>query len=238
MTIRLIFLALFLINGIVSSQIISNVDFGKTKKEIRDSLSEFYYPNLLERLRVGDTTLEYQDYFHLYYGSVFQPDYHPYGTSNAKKEFLDAFDDGKFQKAYEKGVFVLEENPVDLELLVKMSISCLEIDEDDKKRIFAIQYFSFLEVIYKSGDGKYVESAYVVVSVDHEYLIAADLGLRVVQQALIQDCDWLKFSKRGQPKIKGRKKIKHLYFNVRMPLLSLSNSFKDIDLPEPDEEDE
>ena len=45
-------------------------------------------------------------------------------------------------------------------------------------------------------------------------------------------------SKRDQKKIKGRKKIKELYFNVRLPLMSLSKSFKDADLPDPDEIEE
>lgn len=229
-------LLIFFISWSSQSQRISNIDFDEIESAIKDSTSGFYYPELIKRLIGLDTTLTLEDYKHLYYGSVFQANYHPYGSSNAKKSFTDAFRAGEYKKAIEKGEIVMNENPVDPELLVKMSISYLETGDDDLKRIYAILYYSFLEVIYKSGDGKYVESAYVVVSVDHEYLIVADLGLKVTQQALISDCDRLTISKKGQKRKKGQKKIKELYFNVRMPLLSLSKSYKDADLPDPDDE--
>lgn len=222
--------------NLVFGQWISNVNFDAVKSEIRDSSSANFYPLLLEKARNLDTTLSDNQYHLLYYGSVFQSTYHPYGTSNLKKEFLDFFAEGKYAEAIDVGYDALDENPVDPEVLVKMSISCLETGNDDLKRIFAIHYFSYLDVIYASGNGLDVSTAYVVISVDHEYLIAADLGLRVVQQALISDCDLLTFSKKGQKKLKGRKKIKYLYFNVRMPLMSLSSSFKDADLPDPDDE--
>ncbi len=218
------------------TQITAKINFDEIKNQIEDSTSIFYYPSLKSKLIDKDSTLNHKDYKYLYYGLVFQDYYHPYGSGNAKKEFLDFVKVGKYEKALEKGEVVLNENPVDLEVLLWMSISSLEVGDKKNKRAYAIQYFSFLDVIYSSGDGKSLESAFVVVSVDHEYLITADLGLTVVHQALIQDCDLLFFNKRKQKKVKGQKKIKELYFNVRMPLLSLSNSFKDADLPDPDQE--
>ncbi|MBL7899139.1 MAG: DUF4919 domain-containing protein, partial [Crocinitomicaceae bacterium] len=104
-------------------------------------------------------------------------------------------------------------------------------------KIYGKKYFGFLDVIYASGDGKSLETAYVVISVDDEYRIVGDLGLYVKQQVLINDCDLLIFEKKGQRKVR-KKKIKELYFNVQMPLLSFSNSFKDADLPDPDPEEE
>lgn len=219
------------------SQDISSVDFHDVFEEINDTASAYYYPVLVNRLINKDTTLTPKDYHYLYYGNVFQMYYHPYGSSNAKKEFVDAFSEQDYEKAIRKGELVLQENPVDLEVMLKMSISCLKLDKNDLKRYYARQYYSFLDVIYKSGDGKEMESAYVVISVDHEYDIISDLGLKsVVHQELINDCDLLIISKKNQPKIKGQKKIKRLFFNVRMPLLSLSNTYKDADLPDPDED--
>lgn len=223
---------------ISNAQIISKVNFDQVKKNITDTSSTFYFPKLRERMAEHDSTFTHQEYHHLYYGTVFQEYYYPYGTSHAKKNFLKAYEAGEYEDAIEKGKIALSQNPVDLEVLLKISISCLKVDRQDEKRYYAKLYYSFLDVIYYSGDGKYVESAYVVISVDHEYYIAGDLGLRVVQQQLISDCDLLTFSKKHQKKIKGRKKIKELYFNVRMPLMSLSKSFKDADLPDPDDDNE
>lgn len=216
---------------------ISNVDFDLVKSNVSDSASNFYYPVLKSRLVEKDTTLNPDEYAHLYFGHVFQDQYYPYGSSNGKKEFLDAYSSKDYEEAINIGEAALAENPVDLEILLKMSISCLKVDDQINKRIYAIQYFSFLDVIYGSGDGQGLESAYVVTSVDHEYYICGDLGLRVIQQQLITDCDLLTFSKKDQKKVKGKKKIKQLYFNVRMPLMSLSKTFKDADLPDPDDDE-
>lgn len=218
------------------AQHVSKVDFDLIKTEITDSNSQFFYPKLLEKMDEKDTNLNYQEYHYLYYGRVFQKDYYPYGTGHAKKLFLDAYLENNYADAITKGEFALIENPVDLEVLLKMSICCLKERKYDLKRYYAKQYYSFLDVIYYSGDGQSLSSAYVVISVDHEYYIAGDLGLRVIQQHLIDDCDLLLFAKSGQPKVKGIKKIKQLYFNVRLPLMSLSKTFKDADLPEVDNE--
>ena len=217
------------------SQNIGRIDFTEIKKSIEDTSSPYYYPTLLERIWADDTTLNYSDYKHLYYGNVFQEYYHPYGMSDAKKEFSEIFNARQYPKAIEKGKVVLAENPVDIEVTLKMIISFLELSDTTNARIYGKKYFGFLDVIYASGDGKTLETAYVVISVDDEYRIVGDLGLYVKQQALINDCDLLIFEKTGQRKVR-KKKIKELYFNVQMPLMSLSKSFKDADLPDPDKD--
>ncbi|MEX1000660.1 MAG: DUF4919 domain-containing protein [Crocinitomicaceae bacterium] len=231
----LIFL-LAVCSHLLQAQHVSQINFNKIKENITDSSSNFFYPKLLKKIEETDTTLLEEEYFHLYYGNVFQEGYYPYGTSHFKKDFLDAYESGNYEQAFEKGEVALNAQPVDLELLLKMSILSFKLEKVELKRKFAGHFYAFLDVIYRSGDGKSLETAYVVTSVDHEYFIAGDLGLRVVHQQLVNDCDLLFFSKRDQKKIKGRKKIKRLYFNVRMPLMSLSKSFKDVDLPDPDEE--
>lgn len=233
--------SLFLLAGLIChagmAQNIGRIDFTEIKEQITNTESAYYYPKLLERIWNDDTTLTYSDYKHLYYGNVFQDYYHPYGVSNAKKEFSEIFRSGAYGKAVEKGRLVLAENPVDIEVTLKMILSFLELKDTAQARIYGTKYFGFLDVIYASGDGKSLESAYVVISVDDEYRIVGDLGLSVKQQLLIDDCDLLIFEKKGQGKVR-KKKIKELYFNVQMPLLSLSKSFKDADLPDPDPEEE
>lgn len=229
---RLIVLILFCATS-AFSQRVGKIDFYKIKKNINNTESNYYYPNLLERIWANDTTLTYSEYKHLYYGNVFQPYYHPYGASFIKKDFNEIYAQGDPIKSIEKGMEVLAENPVDIEVTLKIVLAYLELGDRDMARIFAKKYYGFLDVIYASGDGETQESAYVVISVDDEYRVVGDLGLSVKQQTLIDDCDLLVFVRKGQPKYNG-KKIKQLYFNVRLPLLSLSSSFKDADLPDPD----
>lgn len=221
----------------IYAQNIGRIDFSEIKKEIENPESNYYYPSLLERIHADDTTLNYSDYKHLYYGNVFQENYHPYGITDLKKEFNAIYKSRNYEQALLKGKDVLAENPVDIEVTLKMIIACLETGDTLSAKIYGKKYFGFLDVIYASGDGKSLETAYVVISVDDEYRIVGDLGLYVKQQVLINDCDLLIFEKKGQRKVR-KKKIKELYFNVQMPLLSFSNSFKDADLPDPDPEEE
>ncbi|MFT4600818.1 MAG: hypothetical protein ACI857_000995 [Arenicella sp.] len=219
------------------SQSISKIDFDAVKKEVQDSSSEYYYSKLFKKMLHVDSTLSSQEYKHLYYGNVYQKYYQPYGISNLKKSLTEQYKLKDYDKVLEIGKTVLEENPVDLEVLLKMSIASLKLGNEDEKHFYANHYYSLLDVIYNSGDGREMNSAYVVISVDHEYQILGDLGLRAIEQHLITDCDLLKFRRTDQEKVKGRKKVKALYFNVRMPLMSLSTTYKDADLPDPDEED-
>lgn len=215
------------------SQRVGKIDFYKIKKNITNQESNYFYPSLLARIWANDTTLTYNEYKHLYYGNVFQTYYHPYGASFLKKDFNEVYAEGNALKSIKKGLDVLAENPVDIEVTLKILLAYLELGEREMARIFAKKYYGFLDVIYASGDGESLESAYVVISVDDEYRVVGDLGLSVKQQTLIDDCDLLVFVRKKQPKYNG-KKIKQLYFNVRLPLLSLSSSFKDADLPDPD----
>ena len=226
-----IILLLVCFNG--TAQKVSRIDFDEIKSSISDSTSQFFYDDLLERFYEFDTTLNRSDYQHLYYGNVFQPYYHPYGATEKEKFFNEKFDsDGVlFSDLEDYGMEVLKENPVNLEVILKMIFLYNKEKKQEMARTFAKIYVSFLEVIYASGTGKDCENGFVVISVDDEYRITGDLGLTVVKQALIGSCDRLAFSRKGQ---KRKNRIKELYFNVRMPLTYLSKSFDQSDLPEPD----
>lgn len=237
---RIIILLLFLAStGEIYCQQLSNVNFDEVKTEVADTNSIHYYPNLIDKIKSLDTNLTRSEYLHLYYGAVFQKNYHPYGATDAQVEFEEAYAaDLKIEDLIEKGLKVFEENPINLGLLLKIAYLYSYSEQYDKATIFAKLYVSFLEVIYASGNGKTCESGFVVITVDDEYLITNDLGLKVIHQDLIGICDLLTFSKKGQ---KRRNRIKSLYFNVRMPLVSLSNSFDQPDLPQaepsPDEKE-
>ena len=57
-------------------------DYKRIKKEINTKGSEFYYPELLRRFEVADTTLTVEQLYYFYYGTATRPDYNPYKTSN------------------------------------------------------------------------------------------------------------------------------------------------------------
>lgn len=231
----LLLILMLLVCQIGQAQKVSRIDFDEIKEAISDSTSHYFYENLLERFHAFDTTLNREDYKYLYYGNVFQSYYHPYGATEKEKKFNEDFDHEavSFSELEDEGMEVLKENPVNLQIILKMIFLYNKEKKLDQARTFAKIYVSFLEVIYASGTGKDCENGFVVISVDDEYRITGDLGLTVVKQALVGACDRLAFSKKGQ---KRKNRIKELYFNVRMPLTYLSKAFDQSDLPEPDDD--
>ncbi|NOQ74316.1 MAG: DUF4919 domain-containing protein [Crocinitomix sp.] len=213
-------------------QKISNVDFDAIKIEISDSSSIYYYPSLVKRFQKQDTTLSNVAFNYLYYGNVFQENYYPYGATDQQRLFVEAYKkNDSFAKTEELGLAVLNENPVNLDVLLKMVFLYNREKDVGKATIFAKLYVSFLEVIYASGTGEDCNNGFVVISVDDEYRITGDLGLTVVRQALVGSCDQLVFSRKGQ---KWKSRIKGLFFNVKMPLSYLAKSFQHSDDPLPD----
>jgi hypothetical protein len=228
---------LFLISILVVhwgyTQIISKIDFELIRQQSTDSSSALFYPDLNDRLQRLDTSLKKEEYRVLYYGNIFQENYHPYGATETEKTFNDAFKQGdSLSQLLPLAQSVLNENPVNLDLFYKMIISANRAKDKNMAIKWAKIYVSFLEVIYASGTGKDCQHAFVVISVDDEYRITADLGLRVTKQALIGTCDRLQFAKKGQ---KRKNLIKTLFFNVQMPLSYLSGAFDHMDKPLPDQ---
>jgi hypothetical protein len=225
-------LIIFCLSCFAQGQTISKVNFDNIKTEISDSSSIFFYPKLVNRFQKQDTSLSNIEFKHLYYGNVFQANYYPYGATDKQLLFTKAYKKNEGLAETERlGLAVLNENPVNLDVLLKMVFLYNRAKDVEKATVFAKLYVSFLEVIYGSGTGEDCNNAFVVISVDDEYRITSDLGLTVVNQALEGSCDHLVFSRKGQ---KRKSRIKSLFFNVKMPLSYLAKSFQHSDDPVPD----
>lgn len=225
------FFLLFIFISVTQSLIgqkISNVDFDEIKLKTEDSLSNTYYPKLLQRFQEFDSLLTGKDYQLIYYGSVFQSYYKPYGSSPSEREFNELYKQRKYKDAIQHGEEALKENPVNISLIYKMAVCHERIVEYQLSSKYAKQYYALLDVIYKSGDGKSKNTAYVVIKIADEYEIVSDLKLKVKSQSLIGgNTDLLRIDSKGQKKQKGQKKIKALYFNVSMPFGSLFKNIKE-----------
>ncbi|MFI3318581.1 MAG: DUF4919 domain-containing protein [Rikenellaceae bacterium] len=56
--------------------------------QIDDSQSKYYYPNLMARFEMGDTTLTEGDYHYLYYGYAYQQEYKPLSVNHSMDRLL------------------------------------------------------------------------------------------------------------------------------------------------------
>jgi hypothetical protein len=204
-------------------QVVSNIDFDAIKYAALDKSSSQYYPKLLKRFQSDDSTLTESDYTILYYGGIFQDAYHPYGAEN-EDEFLKKYNQESYRKAIRIGENILSENPVNLNVLFKICVCYYLVDNKTRIKKYVKRYNNLLDVIYRSGDGTSIETAYVVIYVSDEYRVVDDLNLDVKKQVLSGSTDILYFDtkKQSAPKI-----IKQLYFNVSKPLIYLSKSFQE-----------
>lgn len=210
---------LFSVNAF--AQQVLTVNFDKIKAEINDSIGKFFYPNLVARINALDTTMTSDDYYHLYYGNAFYATYSPYATGENEKTFFELIDREKFKEAITYGENELLTNPVNLKVLYWMLVCHHVMEEIPTARKYAHMYYGLLYALFSSGDGKSMETAYVVLKVPDEYMALSDLELEATGQSLIDMTDKLKIKTKGQQPQKGEKKIKAVYFNVEMPFTKL-----------------
>jgi len=202
-------------------QKISNIDFDEIKLVIQDSSSIYYYPLLIERFYQSNSYLLENEYKYIYYGSVFSDGYNPYGLSdNNEKKFRELFRQSKFDEAIPYGQEVIRKNPINIQILRLLTTCYHEISDKSNAEKYVKMLFPLLNVIYGSGDGSSVSTAYVVVMVSDEYEIISSLGLTIKNRRTLyeQQTDVFKISSIGQNPPKGQKKIKKLFFNVSKPL--------------------
>ena len=224
---KLVVLLLVAMSQSLFGQKISNIDFDEIKLAIQDSSSLYFYPSLIERFHWFDATLSSEDYKYIYYGNIYNDNYNPYGESDNEKKFNKIFKEGKYDEAIPYGEEVIKENPVNLEILLKMLLCHHQLGNMETAQNYANVYFPLLSVIYGSGDGKSIETAYVVIKVPDEYVILHDLELTMTTQTLIGSTDKLTINTKEQKQKKGKKKIKSLYFNVSKPFEYLQRLFNE-----------
>lgn len=187
-------------------------DYKVIKAAIENKNLESYYPKLMERMKVRDTTLTADDYRNLYYGYTFQKEYEPYGSNSNdeklkkyfQKDTLVASDYKPFIKLANKS---LEENPFDLRIMNMLSY-IYHLDKDENMSVKTATVLNgIINTIIASGDGLSCETALHVISVSHEYTILSVFELESMGQSLIGNCDYLRFEK-------GKYKVEGLYFDV------------------------
>jgi tetratricopeptide (TPR) repeat protein len=218
---------LFLYAPCFYAQTIVNVNFDEVKRITQDSSSSAYYPKLLNRLRELDTTLTLSDFKLLYYGNVFTDNYNPYDFGTKREDrFNELYKAGNLKEALAEGKQLFEEHPVNIRLLYRLMNCCEALNEMELGQKFANCYFGLIYTILGSGNGNSIETAYVVTRVPDEYSILNHLHLNSIKQALVGYTDVLTINQKLQKKVKGKKKVKELYFNVQMPYQQLSKMLK------------
>ncbi len=190
-------------------------DYKNIKKYIKKKDSLFNYTVLKNKFLSGDS-LSLEQMRLLYYGTVFQDDYHPYGREDMKqikillsKDSLSATD---IELIFQQTDTILQKNPVHLNALYFRSIAAYysndrTLFQKEQRRLFLL-----IAAILSSGTGKDMDEPIYVISTDHEYFIMWEvLKVEPVSQRLIhhkkRNLDYFEL-KAGHPD------YKELYFDI------------------------
>jgi hypothetical protein len=178
---------------------------------VTDSLSVYYYPELIKRFNSFDRDLTFEDYVLIYYGFGFQDNYNGYRT-DPSSIYYSLYQNGEYEEIIEICDSILQEVPVCISSNFYKSIAekklnpnCIECSEYQTRAVI------LESLLANSGDGKSIETAYKILFFDDEKRIMyGELELEgYSSQTLIGFCDQLKLTKKSK-----KFKNKYIYFDV------------------------
>jgi hypothetical protein len=140
------------------------------------------YAELLGRLRRGDRSVDFTE-LRMAYTETEQ--YDPYGDSAARKAMFAAMNAGDWDEARKQSAKILEKNYVDINGHLGAFVAAER--EGDKQTALLHRYVfeGLIKSVQGGGDGRSMETAFVVISVDEEYALLNFLGLRRTRQGLL-----------------------------------------------------
>lgn len=152
------------------------------EKNVKDASSEFYYPNLMEKYKKGES-LKSEEQRHLYYGYVFQPKYSAVDTSSHNATLLQVLSKKSFTKNDYTNILsqaesLLEQDPFNIRALnAKLFVYAQQDNVDAYKKVIN-QRKNVFDAILSSGDGSDVDNAFYVTKVSHEYDLLGLFGYK------------------------------------------------------------
>lgn len=147
-----------------------------------DASSPYYYPSLMSRYRLGDTTLTRDDYRHLYYGYVWQPEYKPFETPATKDKILmilekDSLTYGDYEKIIKYGNEVMKTEPFDPSNLNFLVYAYGSTGDTRNERINYHRLEGILDAIKSTGTGTEEKSPWHVIYFSHTRDLLASLDI-------------------------------------------------------------
>lgn len=214
-----LFALMFAFSALAQEQTFEAPNFEVIKKTIQTDTSRFFYPRLLERYQAMDSSLNADDYKHLYYGFVFNAGYQPYKVLPEDKQLSDYFKrdelaEADYDKIIQLAKVCLKQFPFNINQMKMMAFAYNKKGDSDTSAKLMGQTFDIIKTIMQSGDGKSEATAYHVISVGNEYDLLRMLNLQSESQTLIGNCDKLILEKNSRG-------LTDIFFNVEQPLLSL-----------------
>lgn len=187
-----------------------------------DPQGKLYFPKLMKKFNLNDTTMTSDEFRHLYLGYMFQEDYDPYRespysaitepfrnkTSHTKEE-IDTI------RKYAE--LTLRDNPFDLRQMSFLVHVLKERRKDMSAKIWEYRLEHLLGAIKSTGTGENEENAWFVIYPAHEYDMVQLLGYHAVDAEFIEPgYDYIQVEPEEETAKRLRDKVQPgFYFDVR-----------------------
>jgi Domain of unknown function (DUF4919) len=180
------------------------------------------YAALLDRVKKQDASVNFTDLRMAYTETKA---YSPYGEDKETRKAMFAGLNAKdFEAALAASEKMLTANYIDLNAHFGAFVSHRELGHADKADFHKYVFQGLLKSITDSGDGKTMETAFVVISVAEEYVWFNVMGMRVANQALVEEKGH-HYDKMTTTDPQTNKEAV-FYFNIDKPWNSLGSSLK------------
>ncbi|WP_417430442.1 DUF4919 domain-containing protein [Halpernia sp.] len=155
------------------------INFEEIKTNVQDSTSKYFYERIVFRFQYDPTLLDSLEMKHLYYGKFYSK-YKRDGFNFDKFDFVKNFRSRDSEENIKKADQLLYKDPTDLEVLaIVLQVFSKENSDNREFGLRAMQLRRLLETILKSGSGEDENSAFTVMSVSDEFVLAGFLKINL-----------------------------------------------------------
>ncbi len=190
--------------------------------DAQQSAPKTSFDDLLAKVKKDDRSVDFQQLRFAYTETAV---YQPYGgVSDARKAMFTAMTAKDYEQVLQQSEKMLAANFLDINGQFGSYIANQQLGKTEKAAYHKYIVTSLLKSITDSGDGKSLDTAFVVISTDEEYALFNVLGLRPTNQALVADKDH-HYDKMTAVNPKTEETVVY-YFNIDRPYNWLGKSLK------------
>jgi Domain of unknown function (DUF4919) len=188
----------------------------------QQTIPQLSYETLLERMKKQDPEVNFKD---LRFTYTETKQYSPYGgDGNSKKAMIAELEAGEYEKALASGEKVLAANYLDVDAHFVAFAANRHLGRKEKANYHKYVFQNLLKSISDSGDGKTMETAFLVISVDEEYAWFNFMGLKPSGQSKVEE-NGHSYDRMTAVDPKTKQSATY-FFNIDKPYNWLLESFK------------
>lgn len=142
------------------------------------------YDVLLEKVKQKDPSVNFTELRLAFFES---PHYNPYAPMLTYRPLNAALAQKNYEEALKIADSVLAKNFVEINAHMTAQMAHQELGNTERAQFHKFMVDGLLNSIKSNADGKSVDSAYEVISINEEYGLIRTLGLRPIKQGLVQN---------------------------------------------------